>query len=135
MQLPPTILSLNNNKKQKNKGPSKSASTKQPNDKRKVEDNASSARVEHDQSSPGEESASDIESTAADSSEELQDVADAVASVSITPSVKEPKHTHSVLRPPRTLETTLFDRLEKMYGPSIKRMLNVQYRSVYSPCR
>ncbi|KAL1701331.1 P-loop containing nucleoside triphosphate hydrolase protein [Schizophyllum commune] len=33
-----------------------------------------------------------------------------------------------VLRPPRTLETTLFDRLEKMHGPSIKRMLKVQYR-------
>ncbi|KAJ3818720.1 P-loop containing nucleoside triphosphate hydrolase protein [Lentinula raphanica] len=33
-----------------------------------------------------------------------------------------------VLRPPRTLETTLFDRLESMYGPGIKRMLNVQYR-------
>ncbi|TFY56402.1 hypothetical protein EVJ58_g7668 [Rhodofomes roseus] len=32
------------------------------------------------------------------------------------------------LRPPRSLETTLFDRLEKMYGPGIKRLLNVQYR-------
>ncbi|KAI0037075.1 AAA domain-containing protein [Vararia minispora EC-137] len=32
------------------------------------------------------------------------------------------------LRPPRTLETTIFDRLEKMYGPSVKRMLTVQYR-------
>lgn len=34
------------------------------------------------------------------------------------------------LRPPRSLETTLFDRLEKMYGSGIKRMLNVQYRYV-----
>ena len=32
------------------------------------------------------------------------------------------------LVPPRTLEKTLFDRLEKMYGPGIKRLLNVQYR-------
>ena len=32
------------------------------------------------------------------------------------------------LRPPRTLETTLFDRLERMYGPDIKRLLNIQYR-------
>ena len=39
------------------------------------------------------------------------------------------KETHrGILRPPRTLETTMFDRLEKMYGPSIKRMLSVQYR-------
>jgi len=35
-----------------------------------------------------------------------------------------------VLRPPRTLETTLFARLEKMYGPGIKRLLNIQYRYV-----
>ena len=35
---------------------------------------------------------------------------------------------HGALEPPRTLETTLFDRLEKMYGPGIKRLLNVQYR-------
>jgi DNA polymerase alpha-associated DNA helicase A len=34
------------------------------------------------------------------------------------------------LKPPRTLETTLFDRLEMMYGLGIKRMLTVQYRSV-----
>ncbi|KDQ32825.1 hypothetical protein PLEOSDRAFT_1032118 [Pleurotus ostreatus PC15] len=33
-----------------------------------------------------------------------------------------------VIRPPRTLETTLFDRLEKMYGSKIKRMLTIQYR-------
>lgn len=36
----------------------------------------------------------------------------------------------AALRPPRTLETTLFDRLERMYGSGIKRMLKVQYRSV-----
>ena len=34
------------------------------------------------------------------------------------------------LKPPRTLETTLFDRLEKLYGTGIKRVLQVQYRSV-----
>lgn len=33
-----------------------------------------------------------------------------------------------VLRPPHTLETTLFERLERMHGPQIKRMLDVQYR-------
>lgn len=34
------------------------------------------------------------------------------------------------LKPPRTLETTLFDRLERMYGEGIKRVLKVQYRYV-----
>lgn len=32
------------------------------------------------------------------------------------------------LKPPRTLETTLFDRLEILYGQGIKRVLNTQYR-------
>jgi hypothetical protein len=32
------------------------------------------------------------------------------------------------LDPPRTLETTMFDRLERMYGAGIKRLLAVQYR-------
>lgn len=36
------------------------------------------------------------------------------------------------LRPPRTLETTLFDRLERLYGAGIKRVLQVQYRYVRS---
>jgi DNA polymerase alpha-associated DNA helicase A len=37
------------------------------------------------------------------------------------------------LKPPRTLELTMFERLEKMYGPGIKRMLTVQYRCVIPP--
>ncbi len=32
------------------------------------------------------------------------------------------------LKPPRTLETTLFDRVERLYGEGIKRVLKVQYR-------
>ena len=32
------------------------------------------------------------------------------------------------LRPSPTLEVTLFERVEKMYGSRIKRMLTVQYR-------
>ncbi|KAF8336585.1 P-loop containing nucleoside triphosphate hydrolase protein [Cantharellus anzutake] len=42
------------------------------------------------------------------------------------------KHTESArsmaLRPSESLEVTLFDRLEAMLGPSVKRMLTVQYR-------
>jgi DNA polymerase alpha-associated DNA helicase A len=34
------------------------------------------------------------------------------------------------IKPPRTLELTMFERLEKMYGPGIKCMLAVQYRYV-----
>ncbi|KAI0267266.1 P-loop containing nucleoside triphosphate hydrolase protein [Gloeopeniophorella convolvens] len=33
---------------------------------------------------------------------------------------------------PRTLEFTMFERLEKMYGPGIKRMLTIQYRRMHT---
>lgn len=32
------------------------------------------------------------------------------------------------ITPPKSLTETLFHRVEKMYGPSVKRMLEVQYR-------
>lgn len=35
------------------------------------------------------------------------------------------------LKPPKSLEVTMFERLETMYGPSVKRMLEVQYRCVF----
>ncbi|KAL5514803.1 hypothetical protein ACEPAG_2119 [Sanghuangporus baumii] len=38
------------------------------------------------------------------------------------------KSSAKALRPPKNLSVTLFERLEKMYGTSIKRMLEVQYR-------
>jgi DNA polymerase alpha-associated DNA helicase A len=40
---------------------------------------------------------------------------------------------HRGLTPPRTLELTMFERLEKLYGPGIKCMLTVQYRYVNAP--
>lgn len=42
--------------------------------------------------------------------------------------VRQPSKNSSVLRPPRSLETTLFDRIERMYGSKIKKMLQIQYR-------
>ncbi|KAK0498765.1 P-loop containing nucleoside triphosphate hydrolase protein [Armillaria luteobubalina] len=50
------------------------------------------------------------------------------AKPSATKKPPDSKKKDPSLKPPRTLETTLFDRLEKMYGPNIKRMLQVQYR-------
>lgn len=126
MQLPPTILSLDNDRKRKNEHTAtKSTSNNMPKAKRKAEEEASTIQANRDHTSLSEESASDTESS---TSEEPGEVKDAAFSMPLTPAVKEPKSTHPIFRPPRTLETTLFDRLEKMYGPSIKRMLNVQYR-------
>ncbi|ODN72845.1 hypothetical protein L202_08275 [Cryptococcus amylolentus CBS 6039] len=53
-----------------------------------------------------------------DSVPAVKNVEQAIQSMSLGPS----------LQPPKTLETTLFERLEKLYGAGIKRVLQVQYR-------
>ena len=58
-----------------------------------------------------------------DNVDEVGDVVDALGRSTIDKRRTE-------LRLPRTLETTLFDRLERIYGPGIKRLLSVQYRWV-----
>jgi DNA polymerase alpha-associated DNA helicase A len=60
-------------------------------------------------------------------------LSDAKISVSDAKSVKTSRSRQLTgLRPPRTLEMTMFERLEKMNGPGIKRMLTVQYRLAHS---
>lgn len=100
MQLPPTILSLDQHPK-KEKSATK-GSTK-----------ASTTKV----GAPSE--------LAADGSEGSESEDESPEQPS--PKTKDIKQT-AILRRPRTLETTLFDRLERMYGKKIKRMLQVQYR-------
>ena len=96
MQLPPTILSLDKDKKQT------------PNSKVVKDGELSQAR--------GSDEDSDTETSSSEGG-----LPDGTAQMSIS---SDPL----VLVPPRTLETSLFDRLEKMYGNSIKRMLKIQYR-------
>ena len=98
MQLPPTILSLDDKKDKKRLPSSKVAKDAE----------LSQAR--------GSDENSDSETSSSEGG-----LPDGVAQMSI-PSKP------LVLVPPRTLETTLFDRLEKMYGTSIKGMLEIQYR-------
>jgi DNA polymerase alpha-associated DNA helicase A len=43
--------------------------------------------------------------------------------------IKEPRQL-GILHPSKSLEITLFDRMEKMWGEDIKQMLTVQYRCV-----
>ncbi|KAJ7704447.1 AAA domain-containing protein [Mycena rosella] len=117
MQLPPTVLSVDKKKKV-----TKTATTKPSSGKAIDKDQAP------DKISVAEGHSSDSEHS--DSSETETELS---ADKEKPPPVKKdkpavPKKSVSVLRPPRTLETTLFDRLEKMYGASIKRMLQVQYR-------
>jgi DNA polymerase alpha-associated DNA helicase A len=99
MQLPPTILSLDNKKKDKKPAPSS-----------KVDKDAELSQAR------GSDENSDSETSSSEGG-----LRDGVAQMSISSE-------RLVLVPPRTLETTLFDRLEKMYGTSIKKMLKIQYR-------
>lgn len=137
-QLPPTILSLDKSGKEK-KADKKTAATKTTGKAAKAKVKPSDTKAEIPQSKAGgdDDSASDSDSKGSsedtDEEDELQP-ASAVPKkdVEVTKDgknkVKPKKARLRVLRPPRTLETTMFERLEKLYGPSIKRMLAVQYR-------
>jgi DNA polymerase alpha-associated DNA helicase A len=76
-----------------------------------------------------EEHESESQSTDADSEVDgVEEVAEQLLDTSLSNNNRARKIRDPMLRPPKTLETTLFDRLEKMYGSSIKRMLKIQYR-------
>ncbi|TBU35975.1 P-loop containing nucleoside triphosphate hydrolase protein [Dichomitus squalens] len=130
MQLPPTIISTDKkDKKAKNTGASapgkpiakangkKSAAgkTEQPTSPKDEEPESGDEDEDGDAESGQDEGDSEL---TADPEEPLRS----------TPRDPRKAGSKAVLRPPRTLETTLFERLEKMYGPGIKRMLTVQYR-------
>jgi len=131
LQLPPTIISMN--QKSKKSGPDAAKA------KGKPDGGATQKNFEKSSSrSTGKDSSKDSETIsppmpAADHARTDDPQAEdtggkpvqnsSVKKNTAKKSVAEPK-----LVPPSTLETTLFDRLEQMYGPGIKRMLTVQYR-------
>jgi len=142
MQLPPTILSLDSHKKQK-KDPvdtkatgKKTATTKAksgPKGKPVVPDSASiqPPQGEDHKANSSDENDEEGDTVMRDNDDIPPALEDANPGTSASgganpPAVKTLRR--GVLEPPRTLETTLFDRLEKLYGPGIKRLLNVQYR-------
>lgn len=127
MQLPPTILSINKDRKNKNSAVTPKTGL---NDKKK---GTKPEPIPKDSEDVLDESGSS--GLGSDSSDQDEDISTAkgVAELSLKPQTMK-NNTSSVLRPPRTLETTLFERLEEMYGSSIKRMLQVQYRSVHLRC-
>ena len=146
MQLPPTILSLNNHKKKK-----KDSVPTKPTGKKKTAPKATSGPKEKSATpDPPPVQALRDEDHKVNSTDESDEGGDAVMTddVDIPSLLDETKAETStsgetnppvvmalrrgVLEPPRTLEKTLFDRIEKMYGPGIKRLLNVQYR--YGRC-
>ncbi|KZT22299.1 P-loop containing nucleoside triphosphate hydrolase protein [Neolentinus lepideus HHB14362 ss-1] len=135
MQLPPTILSVGG-KKSKNRAKDAKkpgngkANAPKPSEKSAKEKKTSQTKDVIEPPQPvaddGEQSSESSQSEDPDSdAEDGNEKQDMPAPKTVTKSkIKSLKG----LRPPRSLETTLFDRLEKMYGPGIKRMLDVQYR-------
>jgi len=122
MQLPPTILSVDDKKKKKKQPTSKETASSKS---KKSQSKASGAKATpSDQPSKGSDS--DTTMSVSEISESEENLPKSVASLSI----KQKKGPTLKLVPPKTLETTLFDRLEAMYGASIKRMLEVQYRYI-----
>ncbi|KAK7042498.1 AAA domain-containing protein [Favolaschia claudopus] len=116
MQLPPTVLSVD--KKDKKPATQSKTSTSKTTKSQKLTPASQVSDTKSDSSEAESSSSSETETVPSD------------AAPKQPPKKDKPTPTKGipVLHSPRTLETTLFDRLEKMYGSSIKRMLQVQYR-------
>ncbi|CAL1709626.1 unnamed protein product [Somion occarium] len=130
-QLPPTIISIDKPKKDKPKVESTKpiTLTKPKETKEKI-----AAMPTKKETLPVKSAAdvsagtSESEDSDVDSQDDVRESKAGRATAKSVQITKKPRRERGILRPPRSLETTMFDRLEKMYGPSIKRMLNVQYR-------
>ncbi|KAF9494344.1 P-loop containing nucleoside triphosphate hydrolase protein [Pleurotus eryngii] len=111
MQLPPTILSINTHEKSKTQAAKSGGST--------ASKSVSKASPKPEDNNPDISDDSELSDDAEPSS---------TSQVASSTAAAKGRKASPVIRPPRTLETTLFDRLEKMYGSKIKRMLTIQYR-------
>ncbi|KAH9854233.1 P-loop containing nucleoside triphosphate hydrolase protein [Lenzites betulinus] len=126
MQLPPTIISIDKHDKKKSKTDAPSKPTQQ---KKPVAPSKNAKASDSAKPTPAEASKSEDDGSASSDEEGDPEIAaDPEEPLKATPRDPRKAGSQAVLRPPRTLETTLFERLEKMYGPGIKRMLTVQYR-------
>lgn len=132
MQLPPTVLSLGKHER-KSKLPSSSEEQRKNGSESKEETTTFSdpdkGRTSLTDDGEVTDSNSESESVRGDVVIAEEDTTTLAVDTPENPSGPS-KRKSSGLRPPRTLETTLFDRLERMYGRGIKRLLNVQYRYV-----
>ncbi|SAM77049.1 related to HCS1-DNA helicase A [Ustilago bromivora] len=109
LQLPPTVKS---NIGMSKKGKKKAVASKEKGAKVKSKDFEASKEVNNKQEEEEEASASD----------DADNIAERFSSIFLKDL--PPRR----LRPPRTLETTLFSRLLGLYGPGIKSLLSIQYR-------
>ena len=92
----------------------------------KINGNATKSTAERDgHAQPSDDTVDKAQEpdTGGEESEDSSDLEDKMMKTTVSA-----KTAHTELKPPRTLATTLFDRLEKMVGPGIKRVLQIQYR-------
>ncbi|KAH7337710.1 AAA domain-containing protein [Rhizoctonia solani] len=123
LQLPPTIISLNSSS---HKSPTaKSAGSKLIKNFKSGKPSKSTPKSRTTPSNSSKEPQVVSEESGVDSPANSGDENDPSAIPSIYPT--EPRKSHRLV-PPKSLEVTLFQRLEQMYGTSIKRMLTTQYR-------
>ncbi|KAF9467175.1 AAA domain-containing protein [Collybia nuda] len=122
MQLPPTILSIDRDPKKKK---DVTVSKTPPGEKRGEAKSELAPKKSGDTSDEGGSSGLDSDSSIQD---EGVPTTKGITKLSLKAQTPKDGTARPTLQPPRTLETTLFERLEKMYGSNIKRMLQVQYR-------
>jgi len=121
MQLPPTILSTDRAKKESKKS---KAETKSVGNvaKESADGKSSQKQSAKDHSGENSETQSSESDAPPDKGTSGTD-RDKAGPVTASRGGKR-----RALRPPRSLETTMFERLEKIHGSGIKRMLTIQYR-------
>ncbi|KAG8995697.1 hypothetical protein FRB94_008851 [Tulasnella sp. JGI-2019a] len=132
MQLPPTILTMDKDRNQKSKTKSTSAKSKT---KQGAKSGGSVDKPTGDSPKAKEEHESCDEATDRLAESETGDAAILKSEPEKKEAVAKAPQTRSRLRPSHSLEVTLFDRLEEMYGAEIKRLLNVQYRMHEAICQ
>lgn len=118
-QLPPTVISKIATTSKKGEQSTVHTQSEKPVTDGTGMPTAEAAEVDEDQGSADDDAVQTSDENIVDGSPSAH-----LKKVHITSP--EPRITQ--LKPPRTLETTLFHRLERMYGPGIKRVLRVQYR-------
>ncbi|KAG8830770.1 hypothetical protein FRC17_004265 [Serendipita sp. 399] len=125
LQLPPTVISLNG-KKREDKG-----NVPKPTSVPKKASAKAPGKASTKAPSPVEPGDGTISDSTEDSTFDEK--------IGLDKPVQRPTKSKSAkecgwLRPSRSLEVTLFDRLEKMWGKEIKQMLDVQYRMNSTIC-
>ncbi|KAG8922443.1 hypothetical protein FRC02_011855 [Tulasnella sp. 418] len=128
MQLPPTVISTGSERKKKAIAASSTknvSNTSSKAGKSATKGQAAPEPIEDESEGEGSEEMDEV----LEDEEDEDEGASTTSAPSKTSTKKaKTKFKMGTLKPSKSLEVTLFDRLEKMYGRKIIKMLTVQYR-------